>query len=271
MSDTLKIFISEHRNAIDTAVPDAHHWKGLARVLDRLPEADELERHILCDRILLDTAAPSNDLWTKITHALDCQKQEADPLECFIREHREALDTAQPGQQIWANISQQITAEPTRKTKVVFMGGGWQRNLLRAAAAIALLMTGIGLGMWFSHSQIGPLNQGGMAMSEVSTEYAELEDYYQRDIESKKQQLAHFTSNSATDLEGDLLQMDKNMQELRAELANVPPGNREQVVRAMIENYKAKASILQRVLEHLQEIELPATQPKSSKNDTERI
>ncbi len=270
MSDALKIFISEHRNALDTAVPDAHHWKGLARVLDRLPQADSLERNILCDRILLDAAAPSKDLWAKITNALNCQAQDTDPLECFIREHREAMDNEYPNQQIWANINQQIALPTAPKTKIVRMAG-WQRNLLRAAAALALLITGMGAGMWYSQNNMGLMNQNGMAMSEVSTEYAELEAYYQREIESKQQQLAHFTSNSTTDLEGDLLQMDKNMQELRAELANVPAGNREQVVRAMIENYKAKASILQRVLEHLQEIELPATQPKSSKNDTERI
>jgi hypothetical protein len=270
MSDALKIFISKHRNAMDSAVPDAHHWKGLARILDRLPQADALERHILYDRILLDTAVPASDLWTKITNELDCQAQDADPLECFIREHREALDNAHPNEQIWANISQQIPVASAPKAKIIGMGG-WQRNLLRAAAAIALLITGIGLGMWFSQNNMGPIGQDGMAMSDVSSEYAELEDFYQRDIESKKQRLAHFTSNTATDLEGDLLQMDKSMLELRAELANVPPGNREQVVRAMIENYKAKASILQRVLEHLQEIESPGTQPKSSKNDTERI
>jgi hypothetical protein len=270
MSDALKIFISEHRNAMDSAVPDAHHWKGLARILDRLPQADALERHILYDRILLDTVMPSMDLWVKITNELDCQAPDADPLECFIREHRDALDTAYPNQQIWTNINQQIPLASAPKAKIISIGT-WQTNLLRAAASIALLITGVGLGMWFSQNNIGPMSQDGMAMSEVSTEYAELEGYYQRDIESKKQQLAHFTSNTAADLEGDLHQMDKSMQELRAELANVPPGNREQVVRAMIENYKAKASILQRVLEHLQEIESPETQPKSSKNDTERI
>ncbi len=43
------------------------------------------------------------------------------------------------------------------------------------------------------------------------------------------------------------------MEQLRQELAIVPPGNREQVVRAMIENYKAKTAILQRVLERLEE------------------
>lgn len=273
MSDPLKIFISQHRNALDTSVPDAHHWKGLSKALERLPQADAMERSILCDRILLDTAAAPTGLWAKISSALDCHLSQADPLECFIRENRDALDMERPDRQLWTAISQNLptVAAAAPRAKVLTMG--WQRHLLRAAAAIALLICGVGLGIWYAGGSAtdGPFNRNGMAMSDVSTEYAELEDYYQRDIASKKEQLLRFTSNNKSELEGDLLQMDKAMEELRAELSHVPPGNREQVVRAMIENYKAKASILQRVLERLEETEAPENQPKSSKNDTERI
>ena len=59
-------------------------------------------------------------------------------------------------------------------------------------------------------------------------------------------------------------------EELRQELANVPPGNREQVVRAMIENYKAKASILERVLERLEESK-PNQENSKQRYETEKI
>jgi hypothetical protein len=54
------------------------------------------------------------------------------------------------------------------------------------------------------------------------------------------------------------------MLELRGELANVPPGNREQVVRAMIDNYKAKAAILERVLERLEKAQHPDAERQPS-------
>ena len=45
------------------------------------------------------------------------------------------------------------------------------------------------------------------------------------------------------------------MAELQRELGSVPPGNREAVVRAMIETYEAKTNILKRVLERLQQMD----------------
>jgi hypothetical protein len=63
--------------------------------------------------------------------------------------------------------------------------------------------------------------------------------------------LASIRGSQPAEVRADLEQLDKAMEELRLELANVPPGNREQVVRAMIENYQAKLIILKRVLERL--------------------
>ena len=141
---------------------------------------------------------------------------------------------------------------------------------MRAAAAIALLIVGAGLGLWYAGQQNTQNN--GMTLGQVSVEYAELEHYYQRDIAAKQQQLVAYTGNNS-DVELDLQQLDGVMHELQQELANVPPGNREQVVRAMIENYKAKAAILERVLDRLQTPNtLPKTKINSNKNDeTESI
>jgi len=52
MQDFVKIFIQQHRDAFDAAVPGAHGWPGLERMLGRLPDADALERQLMCDRIL---------------------------------------------------------------------------------------------------------------------------------------------------------------------------------------------------------------------------
>ena len=120
---------------------------------------------------------------------------------------------------------------------------------MRIAAAIGLLVAGVGLGLWYAGTQ----QTSNMAMGEVSGEYREVEQYYQRDIAGKQQKLASFVGYQPAEVDEDLKQLDQIMSELRQELANVPRGNREQVVRAMIENYKAKASILERVLERLEE------------------
>lgn len=249
-SSNLEQFIRQQRDAFDTAEPNPSVWSRIEKNLNRAQKGDQLEQYILLNRSLFDTAPAPETIWENIEQALT--HTPADPLETFIRDNRPAFDTHTPDLRVWAAIEQAV---PAQSAKII--GMPWHRALLRSAAAIALLVTGISIGVWYARADMS--GQSGMAMSEVSTEYAELEQYYQRDISAKQEKLATLVSNRDQDLNADLLQMDKVMTELRQELANVPPGNREKVVRAMIENYKAKAAILERVLEHLEQQKQPAT------------
>ena len=244
MTDVIKKFIQQHRAAFDPNVPGAHGWTGVKSTLDRLQSADLLEQHLAINRVLLDTEAPAACVWENITAQLDGQHGSSDTLECFIRENREQLDISIPNEHLWRTIEKVIPngARPTATVVRVH----WQRNLMRIAASLALLIAGIGIGAWYARQ-----STGGMEMADVSSEYAELEQYYRSDIAVKQQKLASFTGNRPTEIKVDLEQLDQMMQELRKELADVPAANREQVVRAMIENYKAKTAILQRVLEDL--------------------
>lgn len=243
MKDSVQIFIQKHRESFDAAVPGAHGWQGLERMLQRMPDSDALERQLMCDRVLLDTAEPSEMVWSKIEKDLDEATESLD-LESFIRQNRVSFDSAIPTGQSWENI-----VESLPKTKAIKVHIGWQRSILRIAASLALLVVGIGAGIWYERQS----DASGMAMSDVSGEYKELEQYYQRGISVKQEKLATFTGNQPAEVGEDLEQLDEVMEQLRKELAEVPPGNREQVVRAMIENYKAKTAILQRVLERLEE------------------
>lgn len=242
MNDVLKNFIQQHRAAFDAEAPGAQGWQGVQHALDRLPTADALERSILVDRALLDTETPSAQVWNNLSAWLDEHAKKTVTLECYITENRTAFDTASPSENLWKSIEESLPGKP--KTIVVRMP--WQRQLLRIAASLTLLLAGIGIGTWYARS-----TAQGMDMADVSTEYREIEQYYQRDIAAKQQKLATFTGNRPAEINMDLKQLDQMMQELRKDLADVPPANREQVVRAMIENYKAKTAILERVLDKL--------------------
>lgn len=278
MTDRIETFIQQHRSEFDAAFSGAAglsaeasmkaSWSGVERAIERLKTADRLERTLLFDRLLLDTAEPDACVWEHIASTLDGQAVPSDNLECFIRQHRDELDHAVPDLRVWGSIEQAMPATVRRAAKKIQVN--WHRHLLRAAASIALVLTGVGLGMWYARNPQTNTRNSGMAMGEVSAEYRELEDFYRRDIAVKKEKLAQFASNQPDDIEGDLAQMDKVMAELRRELADVPPGNREQVVRAMIENYQAKSAILQRVLEHLETM-TPDQQQNSSQHEKARI
>ena len=262
-SDSIEQFIREHRTAFDVAVPGADGWQRVEAALERLPHADGLETALMLHRATLDTEAPTGRAWEGIERFLEEKTNDKaiDPLERFILEHREALDSEVPDLKVWANISKETPA----KAKII--GIGWQRSLLRAAASVALLLTGLGLGVWYARSS----EPAAMAMSEVSNEYAELEHYFQGEIAGKQQKLATFTGSQPAEVHEDLEQLDNMMAELKLELAHVPEGNREQVVRAMIENYKAKAAILERVLERLEESTKTETINSDSNNEIKNI
>ncbi|MBL7781484.1 MAG: hypothetical protein JNM22_09740 [Saprospiraceae bacterium] len=249
MTDKIKNFIQQHREAFDSNVPGAHVWNSMQHTLGRLQSADALERSILIQRMQIDSATPPASAWENIRAELDALEGSDDPLEHFILANRNALDTAVPDTAIWQNIEQSIHPASSRP-KVVHMT--WQRHLLRIAASLTLLIAGVGMGIWYARA-----SQNGMDMADVSSEYKELEQFYERDIATKQQKLATFTGNRPAEVNLDLQQLDHIMQDLRKELAEVPPANREQVVRAMIENYKAKTAILEKVLRSLDSTQKP--------------
>ncbi|MCW5922431.1 MAG: hypothetical protein KIS77_08810 [Saprospiraceae bacterium] len=260
--DSIEHFIHSRRPDFDAATPEQHVWTKVEQSLARLQEADALETALLLNRAAFDTAEPDKRVWTSLESYLnETENQAPDPLEYFIRENRDTFDQAVPDLSVWANIEKQTPG----KARIIRVG--WHRSLLRAAAALALLVTGLSLGVWYARSSEPPV----MAMSQVSNEYAELEQYFQRDIEGKQRQLAKFAGSQSAEVEQDLEQLDNIMAELQLELATVPEGNREQVVRAMIENYRAKAAILERVLERLEKSTKTKTLNSDSNNEVKNI
>ncbi len=251
-SNNIEQYIRTHRQAFDTHTPGSHCWAGVVKTLDRLENADPLERQILLERPQFDHAAPSGQVWQAIEKSLNGLPGQS--LEDFIAQNRESFDNQMPDLRVWASIEKAI---PAKASKMLSMS--WQRSLVRIAAAVALLIAGVNIGIWYAGNTAS--EQAGMAMSDISPEYAELEQYYQRDISAKQNKLANFAAYRDKDVTNDLLQMDQVLTELREELALVPLGNREQVVRAMIENYKAKAAILERVLSHLEQQQPNQQQP----------
>jgi predicted RNase H-like nuclease (RuvC/YqgF family) len=181
-------------------------------------------------------------------------------IEHFINQNREGFDSEAPSAAVWEAIERELPKPKADEPS------GW--SLLRGgkfakmAAAVALLLMGVGLG--YGIGQRGA-ESTEMQIASINPELGEAASYYQRDISAKKQKLAQFTSETAS-VESDLVHLERVMEELKSELESVPPAQRQSVVTAMLENYKTRASILEKVLMHLEQ-----QNSKSQKNEPTNI
>jgi len=86
--------------------------------------------------------------------------------------------------------------------------------------------------------------------NEIFREVEDMKTYYETEIKKKESQLVQY--NERKNIAPDLAQIDQQLQELTEELKSVPAGSEEQVINAMINSYQAKAAILEKVLENLE-------------------
>lgn len=163
-----------------------------------------------------------------------------DYIEQFILDSRESFDDSTPGLQVWGEISQELDRRQSRRLALWKIGRA-------AAAVVALLACGALIGIYLFGNQMQPT----ASLERIAPEYAEAEEYYQQQIDQKYRQLAAYHRDGI--VEKDLAQLDEVMRELRQELLVAPKGKEEEIVEDLIQSYQAKVSILERVLERLQE------------------
>jgi hypothetical protein len=270
----IETYIQQYRPDFDAAEPADCRWEHVARTVARLQASGCLiEAFVATERPVLDADWPDTmGIWARIHAHLDTLHPVAaqDDIEAFINSNRLDFDAETPDLRVWNELTH--VAQPPVAAPLQVL---WYRRLARAAAAIALVVAGAALGLWYAGRQQTMVNDqpplaatAGMRMSDVSQEYARLEAQYEQDIQQKKAQLARFASTPGTgEMMVDIEGMDKIMEELRVELSNVPPGNREQIIRVMIEHYQAKAHVLQKVLEALQGAPTPGNSEQQTQQD----
>ena len=178
-----------------------------------------------------------------------------DRLENFISENREAFDDQVPDLKVWAAIDKELSDEEKPQAVIRPL-----RRFLSIAAAIAFLLTvGAAIGLQIGQqSSTDPL---------ASTEFQEAKQYYDTQIQEKRNVLASYSESSI--VQEDLEQLESFLQELKSDLEVAPPENREQIINAMIQNYRTRLEILDRVLEKIESTNQKTL--KSEKDETQSI
>ena len=174
-----------------------------------------------------------------------------DKLEQFVIENREAFDDEEPGAKVWAGVEKQ-----SRRTINI----QWKRIGVRAAAVVVIFISS-----YYFHDfmQKRSSSREKMASGENITEqddmYRELQEakyYYTSQVEEKRAEVFKIIDDDTdlkNEIDSELLDLDKVLKELKRDLKdNV---NNEEVIAAMIQNYRLKLSILKDILNHLNSLD----------------
>jgi hypothetical protein len=174
-----------------------------------------------------------------------------DRLEDFIKNNKEAFDAHEPNPEVWDKII--INESNTKGKKISFIRIAW-----RAAAVIAIFVIS-----YFIHDMISNTNKNATQITEdiitdeciVPDDIIEAEAYYVQQVNQKLTELDNYTQDDPdiqAEIEYDFNELDSIYIELKNDLCdNI---DNEEVVDAMIQNYRMKLQILEDILMHLRSI-----------------
>ncbi|MBI1185717.1 hypothetical protein GC194_15730 [bacterium] len=173
----------------------------------------------------------------------------SDNLEKFVKQNRAAFDSELPSARVWQQIEKNTL--PDKKIRKLI---NINRKFVWAAAVVALLAVAT---IIYQATEISSLksNQVAVEMPETNQlppELVDLDKIYVAQVSHTFKQLNDFPEE-AGELREELLELDVEFDELQQELgAEV---GREEVLRAMIENYRIKLDLLEGTLEHFKRSE----------------
>lgn len=164
-----------------------------------------------------------------------------DKLEKFMMENREDFDVFEPKEELWDGIQQSIT--PVRKLN-------WKTIALRVAAVVVIFIAS-----YFFHdlTQQNSNNQMAEENMEQPNEQMQMlmeaELFYTSQINTAQEEFIMLSGDNKeliADIKYDLSELDKVFDELKNDLKE--NGDNQEVIEAMIQNYRIKLQILNEML-----------------------
>lgn len=170
-------------------------------------------------------------------------------LEDFVLNHREDFDIFEPSSKVWEKIE-------TRNPEAKIVKANWTKYLWRAASVIVIFMIS------FAVSELIHRNEGQIAAKKNTAsdnqeiqipELVEAEIYYTSQVNDKLHEVQKHVKafpELEHQLNYDMNELDSVLVELKQDLKdNIAT---EEVIDAMIQNYRLKLQVLEDILYHIQ-------------------
>ncbi|MFW6369873.1 MAG: hypothetical protein ACOC10_01555 [Bacteroidota bacterium] len=190
-----------------------------------------------------------------------------DNIEDLILKNMEELNDNEPGEGHFERFEARFQAM-NQKKKVFSLNVVWK---IAAAAVFAFLVVNQAI-IWFSADTRIPSTAEGnteMTLATVSAEYEEVEFYYTNAINVGLNQWENLVNQGLISeeeqqmMQNELNEFEEVFQKLQSDLSLSP--NDERVINAMIEYYQTKLSLINMIVEKLQEVK----QKKNKNHETE--
>jgi hypothetical protein len=180
-----------------------------------------------------------------------------DKLEKYILDHRDQFDDQEPDPAIWDRVD-------TRKAPVFRIN--WKDVAWKAAAVAAIFVAS-----YYFHDFMASRNQSSQNLmsqknedaSPMVNELIEAEAYYSSQIDQKKDEVFRLTASHPEvrhEIDMEMGDLDRVFSELKDDLKD--NADNEEVIEAMIQNYRLKLDILEEML-------LQLKQSNNSQNEKE--
>jgi hypothetical protein len=170
-----------------------------------------------------------------------------DRFENFIKDHRESFDFREPDPRLWENLKKSIPAQRSLP---------WRLFLKRAS--IVILIFGAS---YIANEMIHRYSKNGISFSKQGKESPipglnEAEAYYTNLINQKLDELKPVLANCPSlqeEIDYDLSGLDSVYTELKSDLKDNMAN--QEVIEAIIQNYKLKITILEDIMSELAPLE----------------
>lgn len=169
-----------------------------------------------------------------------------DSLEKFVLDHREDFDAFEPDDKLWDQI-----VKPAPKV-VKF---NFKTIAYRVAAVVVIFIAS-----YFTHDLIQgdkentpvALHENNFEGNEEFQELMEAEVFYSSQINFAREEIVSLSKNDPSlidDINFDLVELDEAFKELKNDLKD--NSDNEEVIEAMMQNYRLKLQILEEILGQL--------------------
>ncbi len=160
-----------------------------------------------------------------------------DRLEKYIKSHRDQFDDRNPDPALWDQIASKLPQKHDDSRRIAM----W-KWMSAAAVTLALVMCGVVAGMYMG-------NHRG-SQNPVYAEFMQAQQYYNVEYNKKKSELSQYAHDPV--LEKDLQELDKMYDGLSKEFQTTSEPDKTELINAMIQIYKTRIELLERVLNKIE-------------------